>query len=212
MTGIIYKITNNINGKVYIGKTLETLETRWNQHQKDSKRFPNRPLYRAINKYGIENFIIEIIEKPEIDILSERESYWIKYYNSYRSGYNATLGGDGRVLYDYQQIVNKYLEGFLLKEIAEEFECSIDTVSKVLNLAKVDSTINQRKKKSKAVYMCDNNNEIIQKFGSFREAAEWLINNNIAKTNDRDNVVAAIGRVVNGHRKTAYKKIWRLAD
>ena len=47
MTGIIYKITNTINGKVYIGKTLETMEKRWKEHQKDSMRFTDRPLYRA---------------------------------------------------------------------------------------------------------------------------------------------------------------------
>ena len=101
MTGIIYKITNLINNKVYIGKTLETLETRWKQHKKDSTRFLNRPLYRAMNKYGIENFIIEIIETPMLEVLSERECYWIEYYNSFHFGYNATKGGDGKILYDY---------------------------------------------------------------------------------------------------------------
>ena len=104
MTGIIYKITNIVNNKVYIGKTLETMEKRWKEHQKDSSRFTDRPLYRAMNKYGLENFTIEIIDEPNIDLLSERESYWIEYYKSYHHGYNATLGGDGRVLYDYQQI------------------------------------------------------------------------------------------------------------
>lgn len=212
MTGIIYKITNIVNNKVYIGKTLETMEKRWKEHQKDSSRFTDRPLYRAMNKYGLENFTIEIIDEPNIDLLSERESYWIKYYKSYHHGYNATLGGDGRVLYDYQQIVNKYIEGALVKEVAEEFECSVDTVSKVLSLAGLDSNKNSYKRKCKPLLMCDNSGNVIQKFDSRAEAASWLIDNGIAKTNDKDNVVAAIGRVINGQRKTAYKRLWREAE
>lgn len=73
----IYKITNTINNKLYIGKTVNTIEKRFNQHKNESKteRSKKRPLYRAINKYGIENFEIEIIEECNYDILNEREIY-----------------------------------------------------------------------------------------------------------------------------------------
>ena len=57
-----------------------------------------------MNKYGIENFIIEEIEEVDVKELSIREIYWIEYYNSYKNGYNATLGGDGKILYDYDLI------------------------------------------------------------------------------------------------------------
>ena len=165
-----------------------------------------------MNKYGIKNFIIEVVEEPEIEILSQRECYWIEHYNSYHFGYNATLGGDGKVLYDYQQIVNKYLEGALVKEIAKEFECSVDTVSKALGLAGLDSNTNSHKRSCKPVLMCENNGTVIKEFSSRAEAATWLIEQGIAKTNDKDNVTAAIGRVVNGQRKSAYKKLWREAE
>lgn len=69
----IYKITNSINGKIYIGKTYKTIEQRFKEHFKDSKRYKNRPLYRAINKYGIESFKIEVIEKTNTP--EEREKY-----------------------------------------------------------------------------------------------------------------------------------------
>lgn len=212
MTGIIYKITNVINNKVYIGKTLETLDTRWKQHKKDSARFSNRPLYKAMNKYSIENFVIEIIEEPTIDLLSERECYWIEQYNSFHFGYNATKGGDGKVLYDYQQIVNKYLEGALIKEIAEEFECSVDTVSKALSLAHLDSTTNLRKRFSKSVCVYNKNGEFIKSFQSLTEAANWLVEKQIAKTDNIKNIIATIGRAVNGQRKTAYKMLWKTTD
>ena len=59
----IYKITNNINGKIYIGMTYRTVQERWKEHQNDCNRrqAENRPLYRAMNKYGIENFSIEVL-------------------------------------------------------------------------------------------------------------------------------------------------------
>lgn len=57
----IYKITNQINGKIYIGKTLKDISSRWREHCKAAKKVccEKRPLYMAINKYGIENFKIE---------------------------------------------------------------------------------------------------------------------------------------------------------
>ena len=104
----IYKITNTINNKLYIGKTVNTIEKRFNQHKNESKteRSKKRPLYRAINKYGIENFEIEIIEECNYDILNEREIYWINYYDTYNNGYNATLGGDGTITIDYKKVLD----------------------------------------------------------------------------------------------------------
>ena len=90
----IYKITNDINGKQYIGKTYyQNIQERWKEHCKSSRKeeCKKRPLYRAINKYGIEHFHIEEVEyvPPEVN-LEEREIYWIAQYNTYQNGYNAT--------------------------------------------------------------------------------------------------------------------------
>jgi hypothetical protein len=54
-----------------------------------------------MNKYGIENFELALIENAEAELLDERERYWIEYYDTYKNGYNATLGGEGKTLYDY---------------------------------------------------------------------------------------------------------------
>ena len=64
--GYIYKITNDVNGKMYIGKTeRENPEDRWKEHLRGYKkeRFEKRPLYYAMNKYGTEHFHFEVIEK-----------------------------------------------------------------------------------------------------------------------------------------------------
>lgn len=93
--GIIYSILNKVNGHRYIGQTQQDLSKRWGQHIQESKTFNDRPLYRAINKYGVGMFIVRIIEEDiPIDKLSERECYWIDQFDTYKNGYNATTGGE----------------------------------------------------------------------------------------------------------------------
>lgn len=92
----IYKYQNKINGKIYIGQS-SNIEKRFAQHLYDSKnldRGRGTGIDFAINKYGIENFDFEIIEKCDSVELDEKEIFWIKYYNSYKEGYNRTPGGD----------------------------------------------------------------------------------------------------------------------
>jgi len=63
MTGIIYKDTNKINGKAYIGQTIYSLEIRLKGHLKESKNNPKYPFQQAIAKYGIENFTSDVLEE-----------------------------------------------------------------------------------------------------------------------------------------------------
>ena len=94
-TGLIYKFTNKINNKVYIGQTTQTIEQRTNKHL--SQLDDNTYFHRALKKYGINNFDIEVIEQNiPLNELDNREIYWIKYYDSYHTsnkGYNLTKGG-----------------------------------------------------------------------------------------------------------------------
>lgn len=208
--GFIYKITNDINDKVYIGKTtLSSVEDRFQEHLKDSQRarFEKRPLYNAISKYGIENFHIYLIEEVPLEQLEDREKYWIKQYNSYQNGYNATLGGDGKLQFDYEAIVKEYQKGLLIKEIAKKFNCSNDTVARAISLAKMDTSLNYNKTLQKSIIM-KKENKIINIFPSRKEASLWLQKNNYTKSMDLDNIIAAIGRVANGQRKSAYGFSW----
>lgn len=93
--GRIYKYTNLINKKVYIGQTKQSLKQRHKNHL--SELNDNTYFHRAILKYGIENFKLELVEDNiPYDKLDEREKYWIQYYDSFytsNKGYNLTQGG-----------------------------------------------------------------------------------------------------------------------
>lgn len=94
----IYKITNKINGKIYIGQTSLSVEDRFNAHVYNAETNCQFHLSKAIRKYGKENFIFESIDyaltKKEIN---EKEIYWIKELKSNNRlyGYNMTYGGEG---------------------------------------------------------------------------------------------------------------------
>lgn len=95
----IYKITNEINGKCYIGKS-EDLGQRIRNHIKMIRGFRHRNVHleNAIEKYGVHNFSIEILEfLEENDDINEKEKHYIELYKSYdrEYGYNLTKGGDG---------------------------------------------------------------------------------------------------------------------
>lgn len=94
----IYKITNKINNKTYIGQSI-CIERRFAQHKSpyEQERFSDKPLYKAIKKYGIENFSFEVVEECSVDQLNKKEAYYINLYNSlcHENGYNILSGGEG---------------------------------------------------------------------------------------------------------------------
>ena len=75
---IIYKYTNKLNGKIYIGQTVRTLEERLKEHIRKNKTI----IDKALNKYGVDNFEIEILHKcNDVNELNEKEIYYINLYN-----------------------------------------------------------------------------------------------------------------------------------
>lgn len=114
---IIYKITNKINGKVYIGQTIHSLSYRKSQHLRCANNGVDRHLYNAMRKYGIENFEFEEIDRADnIDDLNYLETYYIIQYDSVRKGYNMCYGGDNNVMFS-DIVYQKHLERVRSKEI-----------------------------------------------------------------------------------------------
>jgi len=93
---IIYKVQNKLNQKVYIGKTTKTLNNRKKTHLKNIKMGLKSHFYDSIRKYGEESFEwCELVYCNNNDILNEMEIMFISKFNSFKDGYNMTLGGDG---------------------------------------------------------------------------------------------------------------------
>ena len=88
----IYKITNKINNKIYIGQTIRPVEDRWKRHINDALNNKlDTHFARAIRYYQPKNFIVEIIDNAtNQEELNKKEQYWIQYYNSINNGYNET--------------------------------------------------------------------------------------------------------------------------
>lgn len=193
----IYKIVNDINQHIYIGKTYRTIEERWKEHCKDYYRpeFRERPLYRAMNKYGISNFHIELIEEV-LNNAEDREIYWISYYDSYRNGYNATPGGDGRPYLDHQLIIKTYNEVGSVRKTAQILGIDKDWAYKILHSYNVDTSV--CKNNWKAVAQIDPiTGEILRVYPSIREA-------------ERDNGnTRHIAEVCKGKRKTCKGYKWK---
>lgn len=137
----IYKITNQVNGKVYIGQSKK-IENRWEEHRQtsiDLKRNEyNYPLYQAFRKYGLENFTFEVIEECLPKELNQKEIDYISLYESYPpdngKGYNQNPGGQGgkllklsgdelsKLLYDLKET------SIPIKELAQIYNISIYSI------------------------------------------------------------------------------------
>lgn len=187
--GYIYKITNKVNEKCYIGQTSDSIEHRWKGHLYDSQRTKrdcyNYPLYRAFRKYGIENFSIEEIEKCNLENLDDREIYWISYFNSKKKGYNQLYGGSGSKRYnlDEQEVIERYNKLQNIVEVESNFNVPRGVVSRILRKhnVKVLSTSDVMKNKNRTVYQYDKDNNLINIFNSFTEAGKWLRKYNLSK-------------------------------
>ncbi len=96
----VYKITNLVNGKVYIGKSVNP-KARWGKHLSSARKKKKEQyfyLHRSINKYGAENFVVDIIDSADsAEEAYDKEKYWVKIYKSNDKdiGMNLTEGGDG---------------------------------------------------------------------------------------------------------------------
>lgn len=220
----IYCITNLINQKKYIGKTTYSITKRFQEHCNDSKRnrCEKRPLYSAMNKYGIENFIIEqLIECDELE-LNSYECMFIDKFDTYKNGYNATKGGDGSILFDYKEIVKLYKECSSMTMVSSKLQCCVDTVRRVLKLYNID-IVNHNKdcydkdytgilnKPLKVARLDLNTEEIIEEYDSLANAAHWLVDNKFAKTYN-GGVRQKISLCCKGELKTAYKHKWKFIE
>ena len=194
MRGFIYKITNTINGKSYIGQTIQNVKERFYQHcaTKCSKAVSNMAIHRAIKKYGKSNFTVEVIEEIDSANLNDRERYWIKYYNSYNNGYNSTKGGqDGCKSFkdlDVESIIKEYNTGKSLRTLGTIFKVDKQTIKDLL----VRNNINLRTTKTYKLSQKDRK-DIIKDLSLGLSRKEIMIKWNISKS--------YLSQLINGYRR-----------
>lgn len=204
----IYKITNKVNGKIYIGKTVLSIQKRWQQHCSDCGKEDKgkRPLYSAMRKYGVENFYIEQVEECSEEILSDRERYWIEYYGSFKNGYNATLGGDGKAYIDRQLVASLYQEYQNIKTVSELMGVNYFTVRYILMENNIQ-IVPHPHSKTGVVMLDKHSGQPIRAFSSYMEAAVYLVENGLSSCG-LSGLGSHISDVCKGRRKTAAGFKW----
>lgn len=217
----MYKITNNINGKVYIGQTTSKLERRWKQHCNKSSCC--KKLKAAITKYGSENFSIETLwsgtGKRDVlnSCLDAMEIAFINHYNSIENGYNLLKGGSGHYIPTVSENTRRKLsqarKGIKLsQEIRQKIsnaqkgkKLSEETICKMSKYGKSDGRRTQLvplwEKRKKAVYQYSLDGTLVKMWNSIAEAARNL---NLS--------ASTISAVVNNKRnlKTCGGFIWKI--
>lgn len=216
--GQIYAIYCKISGKYYVGKTLDGAEHRFKEHIADSTktRNKNRPLYAAMNKYGVENFTLLILEdKCPKDILNEKERQWILKMNCFGHGYNATKGGDGKFSVDYDSIIRSYNEHKTVKGVVEELGVDAKTVKKVLNNAGIVITSSQDINKlhhGQKVDLLDVEGNVLESFLSLGDAADYVIAEGNCKPKNKRGCAQKIKLTCKGERRTSYTHRWQWSE
>lgn len=137
----IYKITNDINNKVYIGQTVKNIKYRLQEHfHKAEYDYTHHKklthLSQAIITHGKEHFHIETIEECDLLSVDDKERYWIAYYDSFNNGYNMTIGGQDLPLNKGKPVLQYDLQG----QYIQTFDSALQAAN-ITNLN--DNTIRQ---------------------------------------------------------------------
>lgn len=215
MQGYIYLIENKINGKKYVGQTSYSITQRFQEHIRNSNRFPERTLYRAFHKYGIDSFDLILLEEVEEKELSQRECFWIQKFNTYQNGYNETLGGEGTSLYNKEEIIEQYQKIQCINDVAILFNCDRSTVQRILTTANIpikeNTKIIQERYGNNLTAYNPKTKEKIKSFSSQSQAGEWIIQQQKTTITNIKKLSYVIGRAARGldNRKTAYGYDWK---
>ena len=193
---IIYKSTNKITGKVYIGQTIQTLDKRIKGHIKESKMDKTRPFLLSINKYGANNFIFETIDLANnLDELNDKEIHWINFYNSVSpNGYNVTGGGQGKKMISTNELGKRISKGLQNSKKWQKIKNSEEYLKKIKekfighNKGKKFSTEHKEK-------IWEKNKERILKFNK-DTSKKWIIvdnDNNITRITGKEEYFTNLG-------------------
>lgn len=210
MRGILYRIFNINNNKSYIGKTYSDIYTRLSYHVNDSKRFPKRPLYAAFNKHGLNSFSLEILGEYDEGDLEVQEQLAITKFNSYGStGYNATLGGDGKRFLSVSEdtVVQTYLTSGNMAECSRRLKIDVDSVKKILISNKIEIVSKPKLGNVRVTII-----EVGLDFDALRDCARFLLDCELTSSKDIRGIASHIKEVCSGSRKSYLGYTFKYTD
>ena len=165
-----------------------------------------------MSKYGVEHFHISLLE--ETNNPEERERYWIEKLNSFKYGYNATIGGDGKKYIDWDLVINTYKKIKSQKKTAQFLNISETSVHNILiarseRIYSFEESI--RFNYGKIVNMYNLKAEYLRSFPPLHAAADFMIENKLTGCK-HSTIRTHISEVCNKKRKTAANFIWRFGE
>ena len=208
MKNIVYKITNIINDKLYFGVTQQELKIRWQQHKCNSNK-KSYYLYNAMKKYGIENFIIEVVfEANTKKEMLEKEIELITLFktNNRLYGYNNSTGGESsrkgcKLTLEQRKKISEYQKTRIRNPHSKETKTAMSLSAKGRDMSKaIKYSANKRRGKKahniKSVYSVNSKNQI-NNYESITDASK--------KTNIS---ISSISNNLSNKSKTAGGLIW----
>ena len=216
--GIIYKVTNSVNSKVYIGQTVNSLAKRKEKHLRDAKSNIDGSIvfYNALKKYRLSNFQWDIIDSAETkEELNKKEIQWIKKLKSHiRSGcgYNMTIGGEGSNGFKHSEKSKRKMsevhKGFKhTEESKRKMSQNRSGIKRTPEMRKRDSEIrmglgaNEKNPRARAVVKLSKEGGFLERFPTAKQGAESV-----------NGKRSAISNCCNGESKTSYGFKWMFEE
>lgn len=203
---LIYKITNDVNSKLYIGQTTKTLEERIRNHKSAFNAGSDYPIYQAMREIGWDKFHFTVIaETDNQDTLDELEAYYIAKYDTINNGYNQALGGKINLMKSY--VIKEKHDNTMRSEAVRH---KISESMKQSYKNRGGCSAEHRAKLSadkKALYASERGNEVREKFrksyvftDEHREALNASHYKAVYCINENGGVVAEFNSIISGAR------------
>lgn len=207
MENVVYMLTNKINGKQYVGSTFN-LKNRIKYYKYNHKYMTNASLKLDIEKYGFDNFDIQILEQTTRDKLRDREKYYIQKYNLVNNGYNMTEATKPKDLITEYNRKMWQNEEYREKKSRQSSKLQKERLKNPEYLKEKSNQLKNATNKMKKKIGMYKNDKLVMEFNGIREAGRWLIKNNMTKSLNASSVIV---KVLKGHtyRKTAYGYVWK---
>lgn len=203
----VYKLTNTVTGKYYIGSTVN-LHSRMKYHRYSYQRNPNKELGSDIEKYGWKAFNVEILERCTPDNVRQRERYYIENLNAVNEGYNMVYSTT------YQDLMTSYNRD-MWKD--PEYRKRHSAISSEIQKRRLENPEYLRQKSEqlkrftdtlkKPVGMFTKSGELLHTFDGVRSAERWLNSEGITSSHNASSIIADCAN--GGRHKTAYGYVWK---